>query len=105
MRWHNGRTRHSENPYPEEVFQDCITNGEKSAAHSILARSYSANEGRIHLRRPICHSHFSLVQVTDFARGLTMRALIGTPRKTLLKDAEEAADLVLLPRRWDSRSE
>ena len=60
MRWHNGRTRHSENPYPEEVFQDCITNGEKSAAHSILARSYSANEGRIHLRRPICHSHFSL---------------------------------------------
>ena len=39
------------------------------------------------------------IQVTDFARGLTMRALIGTPRKTLLKDAEEAAELVLLPRR------
>ena len=38
------------------------------------------------------------IQVTDFGRGLTMRALIGTPRKTLLKDAEEAADLVLLPR-------
>src|SRR5579864_6482938 len=38
------------------------------------------------------------IQVTDFARGLTMRALIGTPRKTLLKDAEEAADMVLLPR-------
>ena len=37
-------------------------------------------------------------QVTDLARGLTMRALMGTPRKTLLKDAEEAADLVLLPR-------
>jgi hypothetical protein len=34
-------------------------------------------------------------QVTDFGRGLTMRALIGTPRKTLLRDAEEAADLVL----------
>ncbi len=45
------------------------------------------------------------IQVTDFGRGLTMRALIGTPRKTLLKDAEEAADLVLLPRRWDSQSE
>src|ERR1700729_2114685 len=45
------------------------------------------------------------IQVTDIARGLTMRAQIGTPRKTLLKDAEEAADLVLLPRRWDSRSE
>ena len=35
-------------------------------------------------------------QVTDLARGLTMRAQIGTPRKTLLRDAEEAADLVLL---------
>jgi hypothetical protein len=39
------------------------------------------------------------IQVTDFARGLTMRARIGTPRKTLLKDAEAAADLVLQPRR------
>jgi hypothetical protein len=28
-----------------------------------------------------------------------MRAQIGTPRKTLLKEAEEAAELVLLPRR------
>ena len=38
-------------------------------------------------------------QVTDLARGLTMRAQLGLPRKTLLKDAEEAADLVLLSRR------
>jgi AcrR family transcriptional regulator len=38
------------------------------------------------------------IQVTDFARGLTMRAQMGTPRKTLLRDVEEAADLVLLPR-------
>ncbi len=38
-------------------------------------------------------------QVTDLARGLTMRAQMGTPRKTLLRDAEEATDLVLLPRR------
>jgi len=37
-------------------------------------------------------------QLLDFARGLTMRAQIGTPRETLLRDAEEAADLVLLPR-------
>jgi AcrR family transcriptional regulator len=37
------------------------------------------------------------IQVTDFARGLTMRAQIGTPRKTLLSDAQAAADLVLLP--------
>jgi hypothetical protein len=28
-----------------------------------------------------------------------MRAQIGTPRKTLLNDAEEAANLILLPRR------
>lgn len=38
-------------------------------------------------------------QVTDLARGLTMRAQLGTPRRTLLKEAEEAADLVLLPPR------
>lgn len=37
-------------------------------------------------------------QVVDLSRGLTMRARMGTPRNTLLKDAEEAADLVLLPR-------
>ena len=41
-------------------------------------------------------------QLIDFARGLTMRALIGTPRKTLLRDAEEAADLVLLPLRGNA---
>jgi AcrR family transcriptional regulator len=34
-------------------------------------------------------------QVMDLGRGLTMRAQMGTPRKTLLRDAEEAADLVL----------
>ncbi len=38
-------------------------------------------------------------QVTDLARGLTMRAQLGLPRKTLLKEAEEAADLVIQPRR------
>src|SRR5277367_5314927 len=41
-------------------------------------------------------------QLIDFARGLTMRAQIGTPRKTLLRDAEEAADLVLLSRRGNA---
>ena len=38
-------------------------------------------------------------QTLDLLRGLTMRAQTGAPRKTLLRDAEEAADLVLLPRR------
>ncbi len=37
-------------------------------------------------------------QVMDLARGLTMRAQLGIPRKTLLKDAEEAVELLLLPR-------
>ena len=37
-------------------------------------------------------------QLIDFARALTMRAQIGAPRKTLLRDAEEAADLVVLTR-------
>ncbi len=43
-------------------------------------------------------------QVLDLVRGLTMRARMGTPRKRLLKDAEEAADLVLLPRRRNEAS-
>ena len=34
-------------------------------------------------------------QVVDLVNGLTMRARIGIARKTLLRDAEEAADLVL----------
>jgi hypothetical protein len=42
------------------------------------------------------------MQVLDLGRGLTMRAQIGTSRKTLLHDAEEAAELVLLPRRGDA---
>ncbi|MBB6247754.1 TetR/AcrR family transcriptional regulator [Rhodanobacter sp. A1T4] len=44
-------------------------------------------------------------QVLDLGRGMTMRAQMGTSRKTLLKDAEEAADLVLLPRRGNATSE
>src|SRR5271154_6890840 len=44
-------------------------------------------------------------QLIDFARGLKMRAQIGTPRKTLLRDAEEAVDLVLLSRRGNAAPE
>jgi AcrR family transcriptional regulator len=36
-------------------------------------------------------------QVIDLVNGLTMRAKMGITRKTLLRDAEEAAALVLLP--------
>ena len=43
-------------------------------------------------------------QVGDLARGLTMRAQMGTPRATLLRDAQEAADLVLLPRPGSARA-
>ena len=42
-------------------------------------------------------------QVIDLVRGLTVRARMGTSRKRLLRDAEEAADLVLLPRAIDRR--
>jgi len=44
-------------------------------------------------------------QVMDLGRGLTMRAQMGAPRKTLLKDAEDAVDLVLLPPRGNSTTE
>ena len=62
----------------ERRFQDGISAGEIPSDFPVAARA---------------------VQVTDLARGLTMRAQIGTPRNKLLKDAEEAADLVLLARR------
>ena len=60
----------------ERRFRDGISAGEIASDFPVAARA---------------------VQVGDLARGLTMRAQIGTPRKTLLKDAEEATDLVLLP--------
>ncbi|MBS2025297.1 MAG: TetR/AcrR family transcriptional regulator [Deltaproteobacteria bacterium] len=37
-------------------------------------------------------------QVIDLVNGLTVRAKMGTPRKTLLRDAEEAVELLLPPR-------
>src|ERR1700744_4047542 len=60
----------------ERRFRDAISAGEIPSDFPVAARA---------------------TQVTDLARGLTMRAQIGTPRKTLLKDAEEAFDLILLP--------
>ncbi len=61
----------------ERRFRDAISAGEISSDFPVAVRA---------------------IQVTDLARGLTMRAQMGTPRRTLLKDAEEAANLVLLPR-------
>lgn len=58
----------------ERRFRDGISAGEIASDFPVTARA---------------------IQVADLARGLTMRAQIGTPRKTLLRDAEEAADLVL----------
>lgn len=43
-------------------------------------------------------------QALDLVRGLTMRARMGASRETLLSDAEEAADLVLLPLRPNAAS-
>ena len=45
------------------------------------------------------------IQTTDFARALTMRARIGTPRKTLLRDAEAAADLAFQSPRGNAAPE
>ncbi len=61
----------------EDRFRDGITKGEIPSDFPVAVRAS---------------------QLIDLARGLTMRAHIGTPRKTLLRDAEEAVDLVLLPR-------
>src|SRR5271168_68023 len=65
----------------EGRFRDGITAGEISSDFPVAVRAS---------------------QLIDFARGLKMRAQIGTPRKTLLRDAEEAADLVLLSRRGNA---
>ena len=62
----------------ERRFRDGISAGEIPADFPVAARAS---------------------QVIDLSKGLTMRAQMGTPRKTLLRDAEAAADLVvLLPR-------
>ncbi len=61
----------------EGRFRDAITTGEIPSDFPVAVRAS---------------------QVLDLARGLTMRAQMGAPRKTLLKDAEEAAELVLLSR-------
>ena len=101
MRWHNGRTRRSLNPNSEEVLRDCVTNGEQSAAHSILARSLGSNKGRIHLRRPTCHSHFSLAtrRRTILARRTLQRGLspgivgcVSLGSQEVYRDPSSAAD-------------
>ncbi|MFA5956824.1 TetR/AcrR family transcriptional regulator [Hyphomicrobium sp.] len=61
----------------ESRFRDAITAGELPSDFPVAVRAS---------------------QLIDLGRGLTMRAQMGMPRKTLLRDAEEAADLVLLPR-------
>jgi AcrR family transcriptional regulator len=66
----------------ERRFRDGISAGELPSGFPVAARAS---------------------QVMDLGRGLTMRAQMGTPRKTLLKDAEEAADLVLLSRRGNPK--
>jgi AcrR family transcriptional regulator len=68
----------------EGRFQDAITAGEIPSDFPVAVRAS---------------------QLIDFARGLKMRAQMGAPRKTLLRDAEEAADLLLLSRRGNAAPE
>ncbi|MDE1012316.1 MAG: TetR/AcrR family transcriptional regulator [Paraburkholderia fungorum] len=68
----------------EGRFRDAISAGEIPSDFPVAARA---------------------TQVTDLARGLTMRAQLGMPRKALLKDVEEAADLVLQPQRGNAGPE
>jgi AcrR family transcriptional regulator len=44
-------------------------------------------------------------QVLNLCRGLTMHAQMGAPRKTLLNEAAEAADLILLSRSGNAKPE
>ncbi|WP_420381248.1 TetR/AcrR family transcriptional regulator [Novosphingobium sp.] len=60
----------------ERRFRDGITAGEIPADFPVVARAR---------------------QTLDLARGLTMHAQMGAPRKTLLEDADAAAELLLLP--------
>src|SRR5450631_3625239 len=61
MRWHNGQIRRSLNPYPSQVFQDCVSKWEESVAHSIVARGLSTPMKAVYIcaDQP-CPSHFSL---------------------------------------------
>lgn len=68
----------------ERRFRDGIAAGEIPSDFPVVARA---------------------IQVGDLARGLTMRAHMGAPRATLLRDAQEAAELVLLPRGENVASE
>lgn len=63
-------------PLVERRFSDAISAGELPPGFPAAARA---------------------TQVVDLSRGLTVRAQMGIPRKTLLEDAEEAAELMLLP--------
>ncbi len=67
----------------ERRFYDAISAGELHSGFPVAARAS---------------------QVIDLSRGLTMRAQMGMPRARLLKDAAEAAELVLLPSRGNSAS-
>jgi hypothetical protein len=60
----------------ERRFRDAISAGEIASDFPVAARAS---------------------QVIDLVNGLTVRAKMGAARKTLLSDADEAADLVLPP--------
>ena len=65
----------------------------------------TATSANLRTREALCNAAKSASKVgtrasqgLDLIHGLSMRAPLSAPRETLVKDAEEAADLVLLPR-------
>src|SRR5260221_13449842 len=62
-RWHNGRTRRSPNPYPEEVSRETeLLMGKRAQRIPSWPGVIHSNKGRIHLRRPTRDITFRLRQ-------------------------------------------
>jgi hypothetical protein len=74
MRWHNGRTRRSKNPNRKKPFKAVLLMGqERSAFHP--GQELLLQRRRIHLRRPTCHSYFSLATSRRTIHSPTIREL------------------------------
>jgi AcrR family transcriptional regulator len=83
-------------PLVDDVEVQQFLQSAAAAAAALVERRFEAaiNAGEIPPDFPVAAR---ASQVLDLVRGLTMRAKMGFSRETLLKDAEEAADVMLAP--------